>query len=175
MIDWGIVAPAVRIAAIVVWIGGVWLVTTVLLPRMKQKPAEEWIREFDAIERRFAPQAWTAVLLVVLSGFYMLYAYDLWDRFQHVEYWWMHLMAAVWLLFAALLFVISRSRRTMRSIGVPPPTPMPHWPESSGSIARCCCRRWPRSSPLSAAATTYFDVLRPGSPAHLLVIATLPT
>ena len=106
MIDWGIVARAIHIVAVVVWIGGVWLVTTVLLPRMKQKPTEDWIREFDAIEQRFAPQARIAVLLVVLSGVYMLYAYDLWYRFAQSEYWWLHLMVAVWVLFAALLFVI---------------------------------------------------------------------
>jgi uncharacterized membrane protein len=76
-IDWGIVARAIHVLAVVVWIGGVWLVTTVLLPEMKQRPPQEWIGEFDAIERRFAPQARIAVLLVLLSGFYMLYAYDL--------------------------------------------------------------------------------------------------
>jgi len=104
--DWGIVARAVHIVAVVVWIGGVWLVTTVLLPAMRLKPPEERIGEFDAIERRFAPQVRIAALLVLLSGLYMLYAYDLWDRFSHLGYWWMHLMVAVWLLFAALLFVI---------------------------------------------------------------------
>ena len=106
MIDWGIIARAVHIAAIVVWIGGLWLVTTVLLPGMGRKPPEQCVREFDATERRFAPQARVAVLLVVLSGLYMLYAYDLWDRFAQVEYWWMDLMVAVWIVFAVLLFVI---------------------------------------------------------------------
>jgi len=106
VIDWGIVARGVHIVAVVLWIGGVWLVTTVLLPGMRQKPAQEWIREFNEIERRFAPQARIAVLLVVLSRLYMLYAYGLWNRFVQSDYWWMHLMVAVWALFAALLFVI---------------------------------------------------------------------
>ena len=105
-IDWGIVARAVHILAVVVWIGGVWLVTTVLLPSLKQKPPQDWAREFEAIEHRFAPQARIAVLFVLLSGLYMLYEYDLWDRFAEGRFWWMHLMAGVWLLFAALLFVI---------------------------------------------------------------------
>ena len=105
-IDWGIVARAIHVVAVVVWIGGVWLVTTVLLPAMRLKRPEEWIAEFDAIEQRFALQARAAVLLVLLSGLYMLYAYDLWDRFADGRYWWMHLMVAVWLLFAALLFLI---------------------------------------------------------------------
>ena len=58
------------------------------------------------MERRFALQARVAVLLVLLSGLYMLYRYSLWDRFVDARYWWMHLMVAVWLLFAVLLFVL---------------------------------------------------------------------
>jgi uncharacterized membrane protein len=104
--DWGILARAIHVVAVVVWIGGVWLVTTVLLPGMKEKPPSEWIREFDAIEHRFAPQVRIAAVLVLLSGLYMLYRYDLWDRFVEGQFWWMHLMVGVWLLFAALLFFI---------------------------------------------------------------------
>ncbi len=64
------------------------------------------MREFHATEHRFAPQARIAVLLVLLSGLWMLYAYDLWERFTDGHYWWMHLMVGVWLLFAVPLFVI---------------------------------------------------------------------
>jgi uncharacterized membrane protein len=106
MIDWGSLARAIHILSVVVWIGGVSLVTTALLPAMKRKPTEQWIREFDEVERRFAPQARVAVLLVLLSGLYMLYTYDLWDRFADPRFWWMHLMVGVWLLFAVLLFVV---------------------------------------------------------------------
>lgn len=105
-IDWGIVARAIHVVGVVMWIGGVGLVTTVLLPSMREKPAAEWAREFDAIERRFAPQARIAVVIVLLSGLYMLDRYDLWRRFAQAEYWWMDLMVGVWLLFAAQLFVI---------------------------------------------------------------------
>jgi uncharacterized membrane protein len=105
-IDWGVVARAVHVVAVVVWIGGVGLVTTVLLPSLAKKPPEAGLNEFAAIERRFAPQARIAVLLVLLSGLYMLYEYDLWDRFADAAYWWMDLMVAVWVIFAAMLFVI---------------------------------------------------------------------
>jgi hypothetical protein len=30
---------------------------------------------------------------------------DLWDRFRVAEFWWMHAMVALWLVFAVLLFV----------------------------------------------------------------------
>lgn len=106
IVDWGILARAVHVVAVVVWIGGVSLVTTALLPCMRGKTPDVWIREFVAIEQRFAPQARISVVLVLLSGLYMLYRYDLWDRFLQGRFWWMHLMVGVWLLFAALLFFI---------------------------------------------------------------------
>ena len=104
--DWGIVARIVHVLAVVVWVGGVWFVTAVVLPAMREKPSQEWLVEFNAVERRFALQARVAVLLVLLSGLYMLYRYSLWDRFVDARYWWMHLMVAVWLLFAVLLYVL---------------------------------------------------------------------
>ena len=116
MIDWGSLARAVHILSVVVWIGGVSLVTTALLPAMKERPPQRWIRDFYEVEYRFAPQAKVAVLLVLLSGLYMLYAYNLWDRFADAHFWWMHLMVGVWLLFALLLFVFEplTMRRAVR-------------------------------------------------------------
>src|SRR5215472_1883225 len=105
-VDWGVVARIVHVLAVVVWIGGVSFVTTIILPAMRKKQPQQWLQEFDAVERRFAPQARVAVLLVLLSGLYMLYRFGLWDRFVDARYWWMHLMVAVWLLFAVLLFVL---------------------------------------------------------------------
>jgi uncharacterized membrane protein len=104
-IDWGIVARAIHIVAVVVWIGGVALITSVLLPAMAAKPAAEWIRDFDDIERRFATQVRWAVLLTLASGLWMLFQYDLWGRFLSARYWWMHLMVGVWLLYALVLFI----------------------------------------------------------------------
>ena len=105
-VDWGVVARIVHVLAVVVWIGGVSFVTTMILPAMRKKQPQQWLQEFDAVERRFGPQARITVLLVLLSGLYMLYRYDLWDHFADARYWWMHLMVAVLLLFAAFLFVL---------------------------------------------------------------------
>ena len=63
-IDWGIVARMVHVLAVVVWIGGVWFVTVIVLPAMRKKPPQEWLAEFNAVERLFAPQARIAVLIV---------------------------------------------------------------------------------------------------------------
>ncbi len=67
-VDWGIVARTVHVLSVVVWIGGVWLVTTVLLPAMRDDAPEKWIEQFDTIERRFGPQARVSALIVLLSG-----------------------------------------------------------------------------------------------------------
>jgi uncharacterized membrane protein len=101
------IARVAHILAVVLWIGGVGFVTTVLLPTVRQlkEPAER-AELFETIERRFASQARITTALVGLSGFYMLIRFNLWDRFQHLAYWWMHAMIAVWLIFTAMLFVI---------------------------------------------------------------------
>jgi uncharacterized membrane protein len=104
--EWGSLARALHVLAVVVWIGGVWLITTVLLPALRERPPQQWFAEFEAIEERFAPQARIALLVVLLSGLYMIGAYGLWDRFARPEFWWMDLMVGVWALYALMLFVI---------------------------------------------------------------------
>ena len=52
------VARALHVAAILIWIGGVAMVTTVLLPAIRRlKGAAERQAFFEAVERRFAWQA----------------------------------------------------------------------------------------------------------------------
>jgi len=100
------VARALHVLSIVLWIGGVGFVTTVLLPSVRRlKAPHERIGFFDAVERQFAWQARVWTVLVGLTGLYMLGRLDLWDRFRHAAYWWMHAMIAVWLLFTVVLFV----------------------------------------------------------------------
>ena len=100
------IALAVHVLAIVLWIGGVAMVTTVLLPEVRgvASPAER-IALFAAIERRFARQARGTTLLAGASGFYMVYRLNLWRDFAAAEDWWLGAMAALWLLFTLLLFV----------------------------------------------------------------------
>lgn len=100
------IARALHVFAVVLWIGGVSFVTTVLLPAVRRfKSPEERLTFFDAIERRFAWQARITTLLAGLTGFYMLMRLDLWSRFLSVNYWWMHAMVIVWLIFTVMLFV----------------------------------------------------------------------
>jgi uncharacterized membrane protein len=101
------IARAIHVAAVVIWIGGLTMVTTIILPlvRRKGQSIEAAVALLAAVERRFVWQARVATLLVALSGFYMVYRYDLWSRFSSGEFWWLHAMVAVWLIFTLLLFV----------------------------------------------------------------------
>lgn len=102
-----IAARALHVLFVVIWIGGVWLVTTVALPAVRRGAfGADRLRAFQAIERRFAWHARTAIVIVGATGFYMAARADLWDRFRSARFWWMHAMVGLWVLFALALFVI---------------------------------------------------------------------
>jgi uncharacterized membrane protein len=101
-----ILARALHVLAVVVWIGGVAMATSVVLPAVRRGDlGPDRLRAFSAIERRFIWIARTAVLIVGLSGLYMVARLDIWDRFTSADFWWMHAMVGVWLLFAFVLFI----------------------------------------------------------------------
>lgn len=100
-------ARVLHVLGVVAWIGGVAMVTTVLLPASAQlKSAAERVAFFEQIERRFANQARFTTLLTGLSGFYMVHLLDAWSRFAELRFWWMHAMVLVWLIFSLMLFVL---------------------------------------------------------------------
>jgi uncharacterized membrane protein len=101
------IARALHVLGVVMWIGGVGIVTTVLLPAVHHfRDPVERIGFFEIMEARFARQARFSSLLVGGSGFYMTWAWDLWDRFYKVAFWWMGAMVAIWLIFTIMLFVL---------------------------------------------------------------------
>ena len=98
-------ARAIHVLAIVIWIGGVSMATTVALPAVRANAlGPDKLRAFQAFERRFVWQARSAILIVGLSGLYMVARLQLWDRFASLQFWWLHAMVCVWLLFAVVLF-----------------------------------------------------------------------
>ena len=104
--DPAIIARALHVLGVVLWIGGVAFVTTVLLPAVRRlKVREERVEFFETLERRFAWQARGTTLLVGATGFYLVAAWDLWGRLASPTYWWMHAMVAVWVVFTVMLFV----------------------------------------------------------------------
>ena len=102
-----IIARAIHIISIVIWIGGVGFVTAVLIPTIQRFAHEkQGLSIFHVIENRFAFIARFSVLLAGLSGLYMVYALNAWDRFTQIQYFWMHAMVLLWLMFAFALFII---------------------------------------------------------------------
>jgi uncharacterized membrane protein len=101
-----VIARALHVLAVVIWIGGVAMATTVMLPAVRRGDlGPNWLQAFQAIERRFAGQARIAVIVVGATGLYMSARLDLWHRFMSARFWWMHAMVCLWLLFTFVLFV----------------------------------------------------------------------
>lgn len=102
-----VVARVLHVLGVVLWIGGVGMVTTVLLPAIARlKQGENRVEWFEAIEKRFARQARWTTLITGLSGFYMLYYLHAWHRYTQAAYWWVTAMTAVWAVFTLMLFVL---------------------------------------------------------------------
>jgi uncharacterized membrane protein len=96
-------ARVLHVLAVVLWIGGVAMVTLVVLPaaRAARDPGQ-----FLRVERRFAAQARWSVIVAGASGLYMVERMGLWPRFTEARFWWMHAMVALWLAYALALFVL---------------------------------------------------------------------
>lgn len=110
-------ARVLHVLGVILWIGGVAMVTTVLLPTLaRMQSATEAMVFFAQFRRRFAAQARFSTLFVGATGFYMVYVLDAWQRFTQWQYWWMHAMVLIWLLFSVMLFVMEpRTRRRQTS------------------------------------------------------------
>jgi len=99
------IARAIHVFAVVICIGGVAMVTTVILPMVLRARPGEGQTLLEAVERRFIWQARVATLVAAASGFYMVDRLGLWDRFRSIEFWWMHAMVLLWLIFTIVLFI----------------------------------------------------------------------
>ncbi|GAB4346119.1 MAG: hypothetical protein Kow006_04190 [Gammaproteobacteria bacterium] len=125
---WLLVFPRVlHVLGVVLWIGGVALVASVVLPVLRRWDDPELAyRQFQFIVQRFAWQARVTTLVVGLSGFHMLGVMQAWDRYLQASYWWVWLMTFVWLIFTVMLFFVQPLRR--RS---PEELPVPKDPQSA--------------------------------------------
>jgi uncharacterized membrane protein len=64
-----VIARALHVLAVVIWIGGVAMVTLVVLPALRRDDlGSNRLQVFEAIERRFAWQGRLATLIVGLTG-----------------------------------------------------------------------------------------------------------
>jgi uncharacterized membrane protein len=102
-----VLARAVHVLGVVLWIGGVAFVTLVLLPALKTiSDGEQRLSLFEQLEGRFANQARIVTVITGVAGFCMIEFMDVWQRYQLIEYWWMHLMTIIWVIFTLVLFVL---------------------------------------------------------------------
>lgn len=100
-------ARVLHILAVVIWIGGVSMVTTVIIPAIRKiKKGEDQIAIFEKVEARFSLQAKITTLMTAITGFYMLEVMNAWHRLLELQFWWIHAMILVWLLFTLVLFVL---------------------------------------------------------------------
>ncbi len=100
------IARAIHVLAVVIWIGGLAMATTVILPTVRRAPTSaEGEALLQAVERRFIWQVRIATLLVAASGFYLVDRLELWDRFRSIQFWWMHAMVLLWLIFTVVVFI----------------------------------------------------------------------
>lgn len=100
------IARTLHVLAVVHWIGGVALVTLVILPAIRSLvEPDRRLASFEAFEGRFATQARASVALAGLSGFYMTWRLDAWRLFIEPATWWMMSMLLVWVAFAVVLYV----------------------------------------------------------------------
>ncbi|OIQ30969.1 MAG: hypothetical protein BM564_01795 [Bacteroidetes bacterium MedPE-SWsnd-G2] len=100
-------ARVIHVIAVILWIGGVAMVTTVIIPAVKRmKSKEERIETFEMIEGKFAIQAKITTLLTGGSGFYMMYELNAWNRYLDYRFWWIHAMTLVWIIFTLILFIL---------------------------------------------------------------------
>lgn len=102
-----ILARALHVLSVLLWIGGVAFVTTVVMPTIRRNnPVGDRIAAFHRIEAGFAWQARLWVLIAGASGFWMIYRGNMWGRFLDLHSWWMHAMVGLWLVFMVMLFAI---------------------------------------------------------------------
>ena len=113
-------AIVVHVLSVVWWIGGLAFVTAVILPALRAGRITDARAAFESIEGRFAPQARAAVILVGLSGLYLLFRLDLWTAFSELRFWWLDAMVLFWVLFSLLLFVVEPTGLLKRVMRVSP-------------------------------------------------------
>lgn len=102
-----VIARTLHVLAVVVWIGGVAFVTTVLIPSLKRTESpKDRLQLFERLEGRFSTQAKITTAITGLSGVYLLHFMNAWERYLHIQFWWMHLMTFIWIVFSVILFIL---------------------------------------------------------------------
>jgi uncharacterized membrane protein len=98
-------ARALHVLAVVHGIGGMAMVTWVIVPAVRDGATDDPVAVFERIEGRFSWQAKISTLLAGTSGFYLTDRLFAWERFAEPVFWWMHAKVAGLAIFTLVLFV----------------------------------------------------------------------
>lgn len=99
-------ARVIHVLAVVLWIGGVAMVTLILLPAVRRmKVPAERVGFFERLESGFARQSRWTTALAGASGLYLLHVGG-WNRLGMAAYWWLWAMILTWAVFTLMLFVL---------------------------------------------------------------------
>jgi uncharacterized membrane protein len=96
---------AIHVLGVVIWIGGVAFVTMIVFPMiMRMEGSFEKVLFFQGVEHRFAGIAKLCVLIVGLTGAWLLYLTGEWSLLFKNSGIGPTIMLVVWLLYVLILF-----------------------------------------------------------------------
>jgi len=103
-----VIALAIHVSSIVVWIGGVAFVTIVVFPMIQRTEGSlEQVIFFQGVEHRFSRVAKWMILISGLTGTYMLYekGFQFLMTPSSIHVW---LMIIIWGFYTSLIFFLER-------------------------------------------------------------------
>lgn len=104
-VDLPAVVRAVHVLAVFYWMGGIVFVTLILQPAIRRyAPPRERRKLYKAMHDPFGETIRWAILLVGLTGYYLLDHSDMWWLFRDPHYWYLHAMVLVWCVEAFFRF-----------------------------------------------------------------------
>ena len=94
-----------HLLSVVIWVGGMFFAYMVLRPSaVEVLPPPERLRLWDKVFSRFFNWVWLAVLLLLASGFYMIYLFDGITQVPRYVHWMLLLGIVMALIFVYVFF-----------------------------------------------------------------------
>ncbi len=95
------IAIAIHVAAAVIWVGGLFFAYVVLRPSALSLEPPERLQLWAAVFKRFFPWVWMAIIILILSGYWLIFD---WFKGFATSPPYVHLMHLIgWVM--ALLFI----------------------------------------------------------------------
>ena len=99
------VVRAIHVLIVTLWIGGIFFVTFILHPAIiRHAPPGVRLKLFKAMHSPFGKWMRWYIVLVGITGVYLIQAMDMWWRFLDPHSWYLHAMVLVWAFEAFMRF-----------------------------------------------------------------------